>query len=225
MACLSFYPSAHGVTLHILAECLVDDVARHYQEVGLTFYAPDEIANTLACLQEAIAILASIPTLHRTIAQLVRVCHLIKPEDDDYDVSYSDPQVPFSIFVSVPSRRRANDVLRVAESLVHEAMHLQLTLIEQATPLVHPSNEQYFSPWKGTHRSPQGVLHALYVFRVIDQCLAQLLALPRWSLSNVDHIRHRRREIASQVREIAAFKDSPALTVLGTHFVRRLIGE
>src|SRR5262249_3902654 len=96
MACLSFHPGADGVTLHVLAECLVDDVARHYQEVGLTFYAPDEIANTLACLQEAIAILASIPTLHRTIAQLVRVCHLIKPEDDDYDVSYSDPQVPFS---------------------------------------------------------------------------------------------------------------------------------
>ena len=116
-------------------------------------------------------------------------------------------------------------MLRVAESLVHEAMHLQLTLIEQATPLVHPSDESYFSPWKGTHRSPQGVLHALYVFRVIDQCLERLLALSGWSLSSADHMRHRRHEIASQVHGIKAFKDSPALTVLGTHFVRRLIAE
>ena len=227
MACLSFHPGADGVTPHVLAECLVGDAARRYQEVGLTFYTPDEIVNTLVlnCLQEAIAILAFLPTLHHTVAQLVRVCHLIKPADDDYDVSYSDPQVPFSIFVSVPHRRRANDALRVAESLVHEAMHLQLTLIEQAAPLVHSSDESYFSPWKGVHRSPQGVLHALYVFRVIDQCLARLLALPGWPLSGADYMRYRRHEIASQLREVAVFKDSSALTVLGTHFVRRLIDE
>ena len=227
VACLSFRPGADSATPHILAECLAGDVARRYQEVGLTFYTPDEITNTpvLNCLQEAIAILASLPTLHHTVAQLVRVCHLIKPEDDDYDASYSDPQVPFSIFVSAPHRRRANDVLRVAESLVHEAMHLQLTLIEQAVPLVHPSDEKYFSPWKGAYRSPQGVLHALYVFRVIDQCLEQLLALLGWPLSSADHMRYRRNEIALQVREIEAFKDSSALTVLGARFVQRLIAD
>src|SRR5262249_18705097 len=141
--CLSFCAGA-DVTPHLLVECLADDVAHHYQEVGLKLYTPDESVHTaiLHCLQEAIAILASLPTLHHTVATLVRVCHLVKPEHDDYDVSYSDPQVPFSIFVSVPPRRAANDALRVAESLVHEAMHLQLTLIEQAVPLVHPSEER-----------------------------------------------------------------------------------
>ena len=136
VACLSFGPGADGVASAMLAECLMGDVARRYHEIGLTFYTPDAITNTpiLNCVQEAIDILTSLPTLHGTVAKLVRVCHLIKPEDDDYDVSYSDPQVPFSIFVSVPQRRRANDALRVAESIVHEAMHLQLTLIEQADP-------------------------------------------------------------------------------------------
>jgi len=227
VACLSYHSGADGVAPNMLAEYLVGDIARRYQEVGLTFYTPDTIANSpvLNCVQEAIATLACLPTLHHTVAKLVRVCHLIKSGDDDYDVSYSDPQVPFSIFVSVPQRRRANDALRVAESIVHEAMHLQLTLIEQATPLVHPSTERYFSPWKGAYRSPQGVLHALYVFRVIDQCLERLLALPGWPLSSTDHMRYRRREIAAQVREIETFKDSPALTALGTRFVQRLMDE
>jgi len=225
VACLPFYSGSYSVDPHLLAECLGSDVAHRYQEIGLTFYTADEIANTTAlnCLQEAIDILAAIPSLHRTIATLVRVCHLIKPADGDYDVSYSDPQVPFSIFLSVPQRRRAHDALRVAESIVHEAMHLQLTLIEHVVPLVHPSEEGSFSPWKGAYRSPQGVLHALYVFRVIDQCLEQLLALSCWSLSSLDHMRNRRREIAKQVREIEAFKDSTALTTAGTRFVQRLI--
>src|SRR6266850_973187 len=187
VACLPFYSGSYSVDPHLLAECLGSDVAHRYQEIGLTFYTADEIANTTAlnCLQEAIDILAAIPSLHRTIATLVRVCHLIKPADGDYDVSYSDPQVPFSIFLSVPQRRRAHDALRVAESIVHEAMHLQLTLI--------------------------------------DQCLEQLLALSCWSLSSLDHMRNRRREIAKQVREIEAFKDSTALTTAGTRFVQRLI--
>jgi len=226
LACLSCRPGADSVAPTMLVEYLVGDTARRYQEVGLTFYTPDTIASLLVlnCVQEAIDLLTSIPTLHHTIAKLVRVCHLIKPEHDDYDVSYSDPQVPFSIFVSVPQRRGPNDALRVAESIVHEAMHLQLTLIEQATPLVYPSDAQYFSPWKGAYRSPQGVVHALYVFRVIDQYLEGLLAFPGWSLSSVDHMSHRRRDIASQVREIETFKDSPALTALGARFVQRFLG-
>lgn len=227
VARLSFHPEAPSVASCLRIECLVDAAARRYQDVGLTFYLPEEITNTtiLDCLQEAIDTVAHVPTLHRTVATLVRVCHLVKPEDDDCDVSYSDPQLPFSIFVSIPSARSANDALRVAESLVHEAMHLQLTLIERATSLVHPSDATYFSPWKGTHRSPQGVLHALYVFRVIDQYFERLLALPGWSCRSMDHMRHRRREIAAQVREIETFKDSPALTGLGTRLVQRLIGE
>ncbi len=225
VACLSSCPGADGVAPHLMAECLGSDVAHRYQELGLTFYTPDEITTTTAlnCLQEAIGILATIPTLHHTTATLVRVCHLLKLADDNYDVSYSDPQVPFSIFISVPQRRRANDALRVAESIVHEAMHLQLTLVEQVVPLVHPSEEGYFSPWKGANRSPQGVLHVLYVFRVINQCFEQLLALSGWSPSSADHMRNRRREIAAQVRKIEMFKDSTALTAVGSRFVQRLI--
>lgn len=227
VGCLAFCPDAEDVLPRLLAESLVNAVAPRYEEIGLTFYTPDEIVGmpVLTCLQEALALLACLPTLHHTVATLVRVCHLLKPADDDYDVSYSDPQVPFSIFVSIPPRCTPHDALRVAESLVHEAMHLQLTLMEQVVPLVQPSTERVFSPWKGTYRSVQGVLHALYVFRVIEQCFERLLALPGCSSDSANHMRQRRRDIAVQVHEIETLQNSPALTALGCHFVRRLLGE
>lgn len=205
-------------------EILTGDAIRRYQKLGLVFYTPDEITNIIIdCLQDAIDVLAYVPTLQKTVAALVRTCHLLNPEDDDYDVSHSDPQVPFSIFVSVPRRRRPDDALRVVESIVHEAMHLQLTLIEQVLPLVRLSGPAYFSPWKGTYRPPQGVLHALYVFRVIDRFLEQLQALPAWSAASADYMRHRRDEITRQIGEIETFQDCPALTAWGAAVVRKLL--
>ena len=43
VACLSFGPSADGVASDMLAECLIGDIARRYQEVGLAFYPLDEL--------------------------------------------------------------------------------------------------------------------------------------------------------------------------------------
>ncbi len=209
----------------LLVELLSENERRNYEGMGLTFYSGAELAASTIfdCLQDAIHILAHVPTLQETVNSLVRVCHILKPEDDDYDVSHSDPYVPFSIFVSVPQQQRENCELRIAESIVHEAMHLQLTLLEQALPLIRPSNDTYFSPWKGELRSPQGILHALYVFRVIDQFLGQLLTLSIWSSESVYYMRNRRTEVAQQVRRIEPFADCPALTELGTCLVQRLL--
>ena len=140
-------------------------------------------STVLHCLQDAIDVLARVPTLQGTVSTLIRTCHVLKPENDSYDVSHSDPRTPFSAFVSVPRKRGPTDALRVAESLVHEAMHLQLTLIERLLPLVKESDLTYFSPWKGTQRSPRGVLHALYVFRAIHNFFGRLLTLPGWRVS------------------------------------------
>jgi HEXXH motif-containing protein len=227
IARLSVCPDVEGLMPQMRVECLTENWARRYQHVGLTFYTSDNIAHTavLDCLQDAINLLTHVPTLQKTVARLVRACHLLILQDDNYDVSHSDPQVPFSIFVSIPQTRGTNEALRIVESIVHEAMHLQLTLIERLVPLVHPCDHTYFSPWKGEYRSPQGVLHALYVFRVIDRFLERLLALPAWPVASVEHMRQRRCDIAQQVREIETFKDCPALTALGTRFVRRLISE
>ena len=224
-ACLPTLLGTDESTQKINIEFLSEECIGQYQDLGLTFYTPDEFTNStvLECLQDAIDILTKVPTLQKTVATLVRACHILKPEDDDYDVSHSDPNVPFSVFVSVSQERKATDILRVAESLVHETMHLQLTLIERLQPLVHASDQTYFSPWKGASRSPQGVLHALYVFRVLDGFFEQLLTFTEWPIASVEHLRNRRYEIARQISDVKTFKNHPALTGLGTYFVRLLI--
>jgi HEXXH motif-containing protein len=197
-----------------------------YRAMGLCFYTPDEVANSaiLQCLQDAIDVLAKIPSLQATVTALMRTCHVLKPENDTYDVSHSDPQVPFSIFVSIPQRRGPTDALRVAESLVHEAMHLQLTLIERLLPLVEESGLTYFSPWKGAQRSPRGVLHGLYVFRVVDSFFERLMTFYDWPVVCLDHLFRRRREVARQISEVRAFKDHPALTGAGSCLSGLLLG-
>ena len=209
----------------MMIEALSPEDRRRYQDMGLVFCTPDETKQpaVLNCLQEAVNLLRYEPTLQTTIATLVRICHVLKPIDDDYDVSHSDPQVPFSIFVSVPHKRRSNDVLRVAESIVHEAMHLQLTLIEHDLPLVDTSASTHFSPWKDTCRPSQGVLHALYVFRVIDRFFERLQTASILSVTESRYINNRREEISRQIGEIRGFQESPALTIWGSVIVRSLL--
>ena len=218
-AYLPILASGDAPTCEIIIESLSEEWIDQYQDIGLTFYTPDELVNStvLECLEDAMDVLAKVPTLQKTVVTLVRVCHILKPRDDDYDVGHSDPHVPFSVCVSVPQKRRLADILRVAEALVHEAMHLQLTLIERLQPLVEESDQTYFSPWKGTQRSPRGVLHALYVFRVLHRFFERLLSLPGWSDSSIDHMNKRRCEIARQILEVNTFRDHPSLTGAGIH--------
>ena len=217
-------PGAKGVR-PMLIEVLAGNTERLYRDRGLEFHTSDAIGRpaVLGCLWEAIDLLRYVPTLQFTVASLVRVCHLLKPRNDDYDISYSDPQLPFSIFVSVPQRRRPDDSLRVIESIVHEAMHLQLTLIERALPLVGDVELVHFSPWKNERRPTRGILHALYVFRVIDWFLHELHEHRSQLDSERSHIASRRKEISWQIRELGAFQDSPALAPWGSDFARKLI--
>ena len=222
---LPFRVGVDGPTRQMAVEFLTEAGIGAYGDIGLCFYTPDEVANSgiVRCLQDAIDVLARIPSLQATVTALIRTCHVLKPENDAYDVSHSDPQVPFSVFVSIPQSRSPTDALRVVEPLVHEAMHLQLTLIERLLPLVEKSDQMWFSPWKGTQRSPQGVLHALYVFRAIDGFFGRLLALSGWSVASVEHMHMRRWEIAQQISEVRAFKDHSALTKVGTRLARLLV--
>ena len=189
---------------------------------GVRFYTATEIdaENILRPkLREAITCLHPIPSLFATVAALVRSVHVLDPADDEYDVSFSEPDIPFSIFVSVPQELLIP--LRIAEAIIHEAMHLQLTLIERYVPLVIKTQKKIFSPWRGEYRSIQGVLHALYVFRVIDNFLA--IIAETCSVNRAQYIGRRRDEIAEQIDVIRTFRHCPELTPIGVHFVRNLL--
>jgi HEXXH motif-containing protein len=226
IASLRTRPSTNG-NARINIETLPKERASQYQKAGVSFYSPSEIVNTgvLTCIEDAVVILNQVPSLMRTVATMVRSLHVIAPEDAEYDVSFSEPQIPFSIFISVPKTRIVNDALRVAEAITHEAMHLQLTIIERLIPLVRVTGEKYFSPWRGTRRPAQGVLHALYVFSVIDRFLASLLSLESFRGELREHIQRRHNEINRQIDMTRSFEDSSELTMTGARFVRGLLGS
>jgi HEXXH motif-containing protein len=220
-AALSYRDSAQAFQIELLGR----DTTRRYEESGVKFYSEDEInrESMTERVVEAVTVLKSVPTLFTTITELVRSVHLIDAGDDDYDVSFSEPHVPFSIFVSVPNAGSITNTLRIAEAIVHEAMHLQLTLIEKFVPLAHETQLRIFSPWRGEYRSVRGVLHALYVFRVIVRFLESLLSVSSHHASALGYIQMRRGEIYLQINTIRSLKDCSELTVAGADFVRRLM--
>jgi HEXXH motif-containing protein len=205
---------------------LPEDLARHYAGSDVRFFGAEEIleAAVSECIEEALEILRSVPTVLSTISSLVRALHFIDPEDDEVDVSFSEPGLPFTAFISVPGPDAAAGALRVAEALLHEAMHLQLTFVESVVPLVNPTESTYFSPWRNEYRTAQGILHALYVFQVIDTFLAAAPFEDPTLAPSRRHAAERRATIARQVRKIRNFRASEDLTEDGEAFVGRLFG-
>lgn len=198
---------------------------RRYEQADVNFYSTQDLGalDVSVQIEEAINVLKHTPSLYTTVATLVRTIHVLDPRDDEYDVSFSEPHIPFSIFTSIPRRSSINSPLRLAEAIVHEAMHLQLTLIEQIAPLVVESGLKYLSPWRREFRASGGVLHALYVFRVIDAFLMKLPNCAPLVEGNLDHVRDRRDQIARQVGEIKTFRECPELTPFGSTFVGHLL--
>jgi hypothetical protein len=213
-------PSTCATPSAIAIEALSPESAIKYREQGVSFYSADEILQStiLLGLEDALVIINQVPSLMRTIATLVRSLHVIRPEDEDYDVSFSEPHIPFSIFVSVPERRISNDALRVAEAIVHEAMHLQLTLIQHMTPLLDPTSNKYYSPWKREFRDAEGVLQALYVFKIIHDFLRALNAT-FIDANEEQKISKRLSAIRSQIGNVRGLRGDNALTSTGARLV------
>lgn len=190
-----------GIPIEVLPQA----VASGYEQKGARFYSEDEITaipGILRCVQEALDVLSRVATVLPTVTTLVRALHLLKVEDDEFDVSFSEPALPFSAFVSVPGKRIPNDALRVAEAILHEAMHLQLTLLECVTPMVMVSSEEcrYPSPWRRELRSASGILQGCYVFHVIRKFSSTVVSKEDTERGEV-YFRSRINEIEQQLSE------------------------
>ena len=185
-----------------------------FEALGLCFAKADQSATAyqLSELKLAFNLIAEIPSLFITVLTLVRSIHILSAESDQHDVSFSGPTIPFSIFISMPSVHETNSSIRLAEAIIHEAMHLQLTLIERLRPLIIEDENKLFSPWKNEDRRPSGVLHALYVFAVI------YTSYPLLNISNKPFIRQRRLEIRNQILEIYSFRLTQGFTLIGQNF-------
>lgn len=214
-------------TESMVVEMLSPKWIRYYRQGGTVFYSAREIKNgqILQSIGEALDIIKGIPTLMKTVGFLVRSLHVIKPPDAEHDVSFSEPHIPFTIFVSVSPGRYGNEIFRLAEAIVHEAMHLQLSLIEKSVTLCLPSHKRFFSPWRQEYRSANGVLHGLYVFTVINRFLEELSSVQDVSDNLCNYLVMRRTEITNQLKVMQGFQECADLTVTGSFLAGKLLSD
>jgi hypothetical protein len=206
-------------------ELLPKDLTDKYTDSQIDFYNAEDLSElpVLDCLAEAVELIKLVPSLSESVFKLVKSVHLIKLNDDNYDVSFSEPHIPFSIFISVPKNRIKADSLRVAEAIVHEAMHLQLSLIEKVVPLISSNEQKFYSPWKDEYRDSTGILHALYVFKVIDFFYGHLELKQYHSPIDLDFIKNRRGEILQQINGLKEFTKNYNLTDCGLLLVKSIL--
>ena len=210
-------------------ECRIEELPTRsrvrYERSGLVFLGSLFNNTHIAVVRSALSLIALVPSLYATVAAYLRTLHVLQAPGTDFDVSHSDPQVPFSIFVSIPSGEREGK-LRLAESIIHECMHLQLTMIETELPLVCDRSALVFSPWRQTARPLGGVLHGLYVFSVIDAYFQALGQSRSFTSEERMFVAKRRGQIAHEVAQVAHLAVHQGLTdegrVLACYILRCL---
>lgn len=197
-----------------------------YEEHGLEPLPYDELLDGQAGakLQAAWHLLASVPTVQAGMRALIKTIQVLRSPDPEIDVSYSHPTVPFSVFVTVGEDCSAISSLRVAESLLHEAMHLKLTLIEQEVPLVQPNSQsQFYSPWREELRPIQGVLHGMFVFAAVRNFYKAIIPKLVQDQKAIAFVRSRINTIADEFQTLNGFPDIIGLTNAGRQIATNLL--
>ncbi|MCY4463706.1 MAG: HEXXH motif-containing putative peptide modification protein [Albidovulum sp.] len=164
------------------------------------------------------------PELYNSVGSLLRCLHILENLEPGYDLSLSLPELPHSIFTSVPFVHEKDAIPRLAESVVHEVLHLQLSLIERISPVVRPSadTEFVYAPWRDENRPIGGVIHGLFVFRGIEILWSRSSRiLPNevydFAQKRVDEIRNQRKLIEA--------RNFSSLTRFGQDLFLRLIAD
>ena len=208
---------------HARFEILRGRARERYAALGLSLTKDLPSESAMALFGDAFDLLAAGPGLRGAVQALVQRVHPLVPRGPGYDSSHSDPELPFSIFVSIPDGEPAA-ALRLAESILHEAMHLQLSLVEAREPLVRqpqPGERTAtgYSPWQDTERPIGGLVHGLFVFRVIFDWLGALSANYPHDRDLANYAARRRSEIGQEVESLGDLAASPALTTPGKRLV------
>lgn len=198
-------------------------MAKRYGPLGVSPLDDDAlIASARVRLEDALTLIETVPGMSAAVEHLVHSVHLIPTNGPEYDASYSDPDVPFSIFLGIHSGSGTVDRLRLAESIVHETLHLQLTLIEDAIPLVSNDTASGYSPWQDRQRPAHGLLHGLYVFRGIQDFL-EAIDPQQSGDDGLVHIERRIALIDEECAQLAELEKSSGLTDEGRRLASRLL--
>jgi HEXXH motif-containing protein len=185
---------------------------------GLSVRRRDALADLR--IQRSGALIHRTPSLERVVLACVREVLLLDAPDDWHDVSHSEPRWPHLIFVSLPPPTPVGD-LRLVEAIVHEAMHLNLSLAEGHTSLI-AADAQLYSPWRSTDRPSGGVLHGAYVFAVLLRFFEDLDRQEELSPEQRRHLASRRRDILEECRQVPRSGLLHSLTKDGQEIAHRI---
>lgn len=200
------------VTKQLLRACLNRDL-----RVALRDSESDD------ALDRAQALIAEIPSLERVVVGEVRALIRLIPPAVDIDLSHSEPAWPGLVLVSFPPASEVGD-LRLAESIIHEAMHLNLSGWEARIDL-HHRGDLIHSPWRDELRPASGVFHGLYVFTCLFRCFGALLSGASLTAAHASHLERRRAQIAGQLRIVARSNLSRVLDEPARSLVHQLTHE
>lgn len=201
-------------------EVLPSPLEQQFEVPGTRFLSAEDVsqARVMSALIAALDEIAVVPQLGEMVGHLVRRVHLLQPENPDYDINFSYPTLPFSVFVSVPAEPSQGVRWRLAEALVHEAGHLQLSLLERVVPLVTECSTTFYAPWRREQRPLRGVLHGLYVFGLIAEWM-------RSSGAPADAVRKRIAEIRDDASQLCNFPEAKGLTADGVAVAHTILAH
>lgn len=196
-----------------------------YSDTGLKLLSKSQIDEVrgIEKIKVALQVLGSVAGVMECISQVVKCICLLKQDDPEYDTSHSDPNIPFSIFVSVCEDTSVISNIRVAESILHEAMHLKLTMIEHHIDLIVPASEElYYSPWRGEPRPVRGVLHGLLVFKSIYDFSTVLRSSSKIE-SLINYLNNRLDDFNQEIKFLNEFYSTSGLTPMGAILTKNLL--
>jgi HEXXH motif-containing protein len=194
-------------------------IRSHVGQGGLTLGDADGQAALFAAAAGAID---EVLTLAEIVRARVRHVYVLKAPPG-YDISHSEPYWTDRIFISIPERSDRVGALRLAENVIHEAMHLHLTSSEHNRPLVRDLIGRIHSPWRQTPRPYGGVLHGLFVFACLREYFARLPA--DGEPAGVRHIRRRLQEIDAEIAHIDIDRLAVGLTDAGQALAVHLLAR
>ena len=202
-----------------------DFIESFYTECGLVPISFDEKEDSLISkIQSALKLLDYDWELKKSIFSLVKRIQIVSTSDLEIDVSHSDPEFPFTIFISLCEDESEISNLRVLESIIHEAMHLKLILLEKVLPLVEVgTTETFYSPWRDEERPIRGVLHGVYVFKSIYDFISNYQIYKMNSESAKNYISFRINVIENELKRTINIKFSNGFTQNGANLLKNLL--
>lgn len=212
---------------HWISERIGDAPPTVRQELhsrGFIFSAPGAKIGGEVVFKAAARLISFVPSLNAAVQRHVDSIFLLEAEEE-FDVTHSEPRWPEWIFISRPQQIGELAALRTAENVVHEAMHLQLSLLEQRTPLVADLQTTIRSPWKQEPRHLQGVLHGLYVFVCIAAFFSGLREMQAIGGMGLKHVERRLKDIGDEIGSIAIPDLKNGLTSSGSVFLESLLSH